>query len=256
MLGALALLCEHRGPSAAATPPPATPSTATTPLQGASKPLWLLNTAFGTAALLLAALVWNTRPSVNAAAPVPNLPALLPNSPSGWEVRTTNLYAFRGTLQTEYLAQRDYFRREANRPPTEVVIYAAYWRAGQASVSLVASHTPDACWPGAGWNLLPNPQTQTSLRTSERTLPAAEYRVFTTGGSSQHVWFWHLHDGQPLAFRDPYSAVELLRLSWKYGLRRSGDQLFVRISSNRPWNEIHDAAPLREFFSRTKSLGL
>jgi hypothetical protein len=136
------------------------------------------------------------------------------------------------------------------------VIYAAYWRAGQAPVSLVASHTPDACWPGAGWLAVSIPETTVRLKLADRVLPPAEQRVFRSGGQPFNVWFWHLHGGKPLSYRDPYSAVELLRYAWRYGFRRDADQLFVRISSNRPWAEIENSVVVREFFQRVAALGL
>jgi hypothetical protein len=70
------------------------------------------------------------------------------------------------------------------------------------------------------------------------------------------VWFWHLHDGRPIAYRDPYSAIELLRIAWQYGFRRGGDQLFIRVSSNRPWPELANEPLLRDFFARTQAVGL
>lgn len=250
LLGGLALLCEH-GRS-----PPAAPSARPSAVPGSAGENWTLTGAFGVAALVIAVCVWNSRPAVSATAPVPDLQALLPQSSAGWLVQTTDLFAFRGTLQTDHLAQRSYYRPEPGRLPTEIVIYVAYWKAGQAPVSHVASHTPDACWPGAGWLMVPNPKSQITLHTGNRDLPEAEHRVFESRGQSHHVWFWHIYDGRPIPFRDPYSAVELLRLSWKYGFRRGGDQFFVRISSNRPWEEIENAPPLREFLVRMQPLGL
>eukprot|EP01035_Chromulina_nebulosa_P037434 gene37434-50520_t len=45
------------------------------------------------------------------------------------------------------------FPREASQAlgqkNTTFTIYLAYWRPGQSSVSSVAAHTPDACWPGS-----------------------------------------------------------------------------------------------------------
>ena len=123
-------------------------------------------------------------------------------------------------------------------------------------MSLVASHTPDACWPGAGWTLLPIGQPRAPLVAGSRTLPEAEYRLFQTGDYPQHVWFWHLYDGRPISYRDPYSPLELLRIAWRYGFRHDGDQLFVRVSSNRPWTEIAREPFLADFFSRVRPLGL
>jgi hypothetical protein len=128
--------------------------------------------------------------------------------------------------------------------------------AGQSSVSSVAAHTPDACWPGAGWTAVPDPVKRDTPLVGARTLAPAEYRVFSSGGRPQHVWFWHLFDGRPTTFADPYNLVELFGLAWRYGFRRDGDQLFVRVSSNRPWADFAAEPFLAETFTRLQPLGL
>ncbi|HEY4988423.1 MAG TPA: hypothetical protein VII09_01375, partial [Opitutaceae bacterium] len=70
------------------------------------------------------------------------------------------------------------------------------------------------------------------------------------------VWFWHLYGGRPIAFVDPYSAARLLRLAWHYGFGPPEDQLFVRVSSNRPWQEIASEPALQQFFVNLTPLGL
>lgn len=249
MLGGLAVLLERGRPRA----PEAAATASAEPAGGA--PQWALAGTLLSALVLVTIFVTNTRPSIRRDAPVPNLFALIPGSVDGWQVKTTDLYEFRGTLKTEHLAQRSY-ARVAGGQPTEVIIYLAYWRAGQAPVSLVASHTPDACWPGAGWVPQPTAQARTPLQADQRALPEAEYRKFQLGERPQHVWFWHLYDGQPIAYRDPYSPLELLRIALKYGFRHDGDQLFVRVSSNRPWDQIAAEPLLAEFFARTRAIGL
>jgi len=75
---------------------------------------------------------------------------MLPSEAAGWDVQATpGLYRFVGTLRTDHLAQRTYVR-EAAGGKDKVALYLAYWSGGQASVGLVQSHTPDACWPGSG----------------------------------------------------------------------------------------------------------
>jgi exosortase len=209
----------------------------------------------GVAAALVIVFVANTRPSIRRDEPVPNLMALMPESPPGWEVSTSDLYEFRGTLQTEHLAQRRYVKTTGGAR-TELTIYVAYWRAGQVPVSLVATHTPDACWPGAGWTPLRTLEARAPLEVGARRLADAEYRLFKTGDYPQHVWFWHLYDGRPIPYRDPYSPTELLRIALRYGFRHDGDQVFVRVSCNRPWSEIASEPVLAQFFDRTQPLGL
>ena len=251
ILGAIAVLLERgkKRETPRATSTPGLPSTRPPRAQT------VLAVGLGCAAVLVGLFVSNTRPSPRADASVPNLFALLPDHAENWQVRTTDLYSFSGTLQTEHLAQRSY-RRETPEGPIEIIIYVAYWQAGQAPVSLVASHTPDACWPGSGWSPVTLREPRADLFIGGRTIPSAEHRLFEADQRTQHVWFWHLYNGRPLSYRDPYSAVELLRMAMRYGFRRGGDQFFVRLSSNRPWPEIAHEPLLGEFFARTKSLGL
>jgi exosortase len=249
ILGGLALLLERGAKPAAAAPPLPTVPERTPGVQ------WALFGATAGAAALVIFFAANTRPSIHRNAPVPDLFALVPETFDGWQVKTTNLYEFSGTLQTEHLVQRNYLRSVQGQP-IEIIIYVAYWHAGQAPVSLVASHTPDACWPGSGWVAQSTQQARTPLHIDHRTLPDAEYRMFQAGEESQHVWFWHLYDGRPISYRDPYSPTELLRIAWRYGFRHDGDQVFVRVSSNRPWSEIAREPVLETFFARVRNLGL
>ena len=254
LLGGLALLLERREKSPA---PHSGPSPGTDPVRPSGRfRQAVLAGSLVVAAALAVFFVANTRPSPRMQAAAPDLFALLPASAENWSVKSSDLYEFRGTLKTDHLAQRHYVRSGPGETATEIIIYVAYWRAGQAPVSLVASHTPDACWPGAGWSQLANPTPRVDLPLANRTLADTEHRRFQADQRPQFVWFWHLYDGRPITYRDPYSALALLQLAWRYGFRRSGDQLFVRVSSNRPWSEIANEPILGEFFARTRALGL
>jgi exosortase len=250
LLGGLALILEsgaHSNPAA----PTAVPDTVH---RG------LLPRMFAAGLAVAAGLVLffyaNTRPSVRQGAPVPDLTAILPARAEGWMVQTSDdLYKFTATLQTDHLAQRTY-TRATPAGPEHITIYLAYWSPGQAPVSLVASHTPDACWPGTGWEPAPAPQTREQLALGSRTLPGAEARQFKGGPYTQFVWFWHIFDGRPIDYRDPYSAPALLSIAWRYGFRHNGDQLFVRVSSNRPWSAISREPLLADVFRGLAPLGL
>ena len=87
------------------------------------------------------------------------------------------------------------------------------------------------------------------------TLAPAEYQVFSSAGRPQHVRFWPLFGGRPATFADPYNLIELFGLARRYGFRRDGDQLFVRVSSNRPWPKFADQPFLAETFTRLQPLG-
>jgi hypothetical protein len=103
---------------------------------------------------------------------------------------------------------------------------------------------------------LPLPSGRQALGVGGRVLAPAECRLFSHGTFETRVWFWHLYGGRPLTFVDPYSAVRLLGLAWRYGFGHAEDQLFVRVSSDRPWQEIASQPVLRQFFENLKPLGL
>ncbi|ACB77159.1 exosortase/archaeosortase family protein [Opitutus terrae] len=260
LLAAIALALERR------SPPAATPTATTEAATGYVRPagyrsslekLQLPVTVAGAITVALALFfVVNTRPSARQNLPPPDLLAVLPGESGGWNVQTADdLYQFTATLQTEHLAQRTY-TRVRNDQLEQITVYLAYWPAGQAPVSLVASHTPDACWPGSGWVPVPLAPAATLISLPGRPLAQPEARLFLSGQRPQYVWFWHLYDGRPIAHREPRSPLALLKLASKYGFSHNGDQLFVRVSSNRPWPEFSGEPLIAQLFERLQPFGL
>lgn len=200
----------------------------------------------------------SSRPASSAGKPAPDLASLLPSNPAGWDVITPkDLYQFSDILQTTHLLEHTYLRTSEDGHLVQLTVYVAYWPPGQATVSRVASHTPDACWPGAGWAVRPVEDHRQIPRFPGLQVAPAEYRLFqNAGGFGQHVWFWHIYDGRPINYRDPYSIPALLKLAWQYGFRRQGDQYFVRISSNQPWSELTGEPLFREIFTNLTKTGL
>ncbi len=189
----------------------------------------------------------------------PRLAEFLPATAEGWSVRDSDdLYQFSGILETTHLMERTYLHPAIGGQPAQVTVYIAYWPPGQTSVSRVASHTPDACWPGAGWRSQTNDgDRRQTLSGAGGALAPAEHRIFRTErGLTQQVWFWHVFDGQVIDYRDPYSIPALLQIAWRYGFRRQGSQYFVRLSSNRPWNELADEPLLQDILRGLAKTGL
>jgi hypothetical protein len=198
-----------------------------------------------------------SRPPMLPPRPPPALANLFPANPPGWKaLPPTNLHPFASVLRTNNLAQRTYLKPTGTQLQ-QVTFYVAYWAAGETPVSFVASHTPEACWPGAGWIALPADPLLPKPTLPGRTLPPAEYRLFRrVDGFDEHVWFWHIYDGRVIAFRDPYSVPALLRIALDYGYRRQGDQVFVRISSNQPWSVLATEPLFQEVLTNLSHLGL
>jgi exosortase len=251
LLAGLAILLESKAPVGSTSPPPALARTPRISLQL----YWA-----GIAATLLLGIFYfaNSRPSRREGVPVPNLAGLLPAQPEGWQVVTpTDLYQFADILQTTHLMERTYLRSAGNGQFTQFTVYVAYWKPGQAAVSRVASHTPDACWPGSGWAAQPSVNPQQILQLPGLKTSPGEHRIFRNAeGFPQNVWFWHIYDGKPINYRDPYSVSALFQIALEYGFRRQGDQFFVRVSSNKNWDEIAQEPLVREIFANLASIGL
>jgi exosortase len=204
-------------------------------------------------AALFAAVTRPTDKSVTA----PDLVALLPGAAPGWDfVAADNLYPYAGVLQTDHLAQRTYLRR-GDGGVTQLTIYLAYWPPGEVPVSHVASHTPDICWPGAGWQLQDGlPRRERLSLSGPRDLSPAEFRHFTSESGPQYVWFWHTYDRRVIESPDALSPRDLLVSVLRFGIRSRGEQLFVRVSSNRPWREVQHEPLIQQVFSALAPYGI
>jgi exosortase len=251
LVAAFALWLHRREPARAAGKPESP-----APAARFTLPLGMVGAGLLLSAAMAVCFAAASRPAGDTPGRAPDLEALLPPPPPGWTTQTTpGLDQYSGTLHTHALIERVYSDGNA-AGSAHLTLYLAYWNPGQASVSLVDAHTPDFCWPGTGWALEPVPDEKAALGIGGRVLAPAECRLFVHNRLETRVWYWHLYGGRPLAIVDPYSATRLLKLGLRYGFGREGDQLFVRVSSNRPWEEIAAQPTLRQFFGNLRPLGL
>ncbi len=180
---------------------------------------------------------------------LPDLASILPGKVPGWDVSAPeSLGRYSPELRTACLLQRSYSRPTPSGRE-EVTIYVAYWRPGQASVSFVSSHTPDMCWPGLGWAIVPEGTSTPVLRVAQLSLPPAQARSFGRSTEALNVWYWHLYGGKVVEGFDPHSPLRVLSDALKNGTRANRSQLFVRISANAMWPDIADGALLPTLFS-------
>jgi hypothetical protein len=140
---------------------------------------------------------------------------------------------------------------------------------------LIAAHTPDVCWVGAGWErmdgrqiqlsgvdmqVIPGTETREAVEASHLTNSALadvfwEYREFNLRGRTEYVIFLHLVGGRGMNYGviglPPWYSV------WQdlaeRGLRQREEQFFVRISGNRPLPEIISSEPIRRFLVQFES---
>lgn len=251
LLAVLATLLGSGTPEVAPTAPAS--ATPVTP-----RPAWAFTLGATALAGLLAFFFVASRPGSAPVATAPEVPLakLIPADAANWQVKTLDdLTRFSGILQTNHLLERNY-RGVIDGQPVQLNVYIAHWVAGAAPVSLVASHTPDACWPGAGWKTESHPDRQVDLTLGAQRLPTAEHRIFRYGQAPQHVWFWHIYNGRVINYRDPYSVPALVEIALRYGFSREGSQYFIRVSSNVPWEKLRDQPVVRELFANLAPIGL
>lgn len=141
--------------------------------------------------------------------------------------------------------------------PLRLSVYAAYWQPGKMSARLVAGHTPDVCWVGAGWTCTARDEVSNYLEANPGTgayrlhsvpvggtppsrsdrlqsiLPPAEARTFVAQGTTEYVWFWHLVDGHPQSYgtgREPPWHAMFTDMIGR-GFEQRAEQFFIRLSS-------------------------
>lgn len=161
----------------------------------------------------------------------------------------------------ELLNFNDGLYRIYSLPDARVSVYVAWWEAGRMSPRLVAAHTPDVCWPGNGW--LRDTAAEAGLSALGEKLRAkgfsdGELRVFLMQNKPEYVAFWHKVGDEMLSYGTGFAPPWW---AWLDEMRRGGlnlrkEQLFVRISSDRPLQDILDKPELEPLRRALLNLGL
>ncbi len=196
------------------------------------------------------------------------LEELLPEQIPGW--RSTNVPLSQTPEGEErvlaVLDLDDVISRQYSKGDTDIMVYAAYWFPGSQPYSAVAIHNPDSCWVIAGWEVMAR-ESNRSVELAGFRLKEHEWGVYRKDGDDVYVLFWHLLGGEPNQHikqmiwtssgldsfkRQFYFIYNMYQMGFDLGQ----DQLFVRISSNKPFEEIEESGELREVLSAIRDLGL
>ena len=186
---------------------------------------------------------------------------LLPPAPAGW-TRTERPIADTPEMKqkvNETLNFDDGVFYDYTNGNLRLSVYIAYWAPGKMSSRLVAGHTPDVCWVGAGWECTERgevtpppsairdplsvggtPSSRDGLQSTARgragyipQLPPAESRTFAANGTTEYVWFWHLVGGESQSYgtgkQPPWYAF--ITDMMQAGFSQRGEQFFIRLSS-------------------------
>jgi hypothetical protein len=188
----------------------------------------------------------------------------LPSNLGGWEGRDEPLgpTEFLQTAVEKNLNYDDMVNRVYRSGGRSFGLYVAYWSPGRMPVEKVASHTPDRCWSENGW-------TCSELRSNERVLAGetalrpANWRLFLSPGATrekQYVLYWHLVGGELYDYGDGFNRRPDPIKWWldtvHYAFKGSANQYFIRLTSNRPFEELRGDPGWEELLGALAKLGL
>ncbi len=151
----------------------------------------------------------------------------------------------------------DYFSRIYRSGDMEVGVYIAYWEPGKTAVRMVGVHTPDTCWVQNGWACTER-ESDVRKEVREVSLKPGEFGVYEIRDTVRHVLFWHLVGDRVYGYeqQDQHQILAPLQDMMNFGLNQRQEQYFIRISSNRPFQEIWTDPGFTRLMEDIAALGL
>lgn len=187
----------------------------------------------------------------------------IPGILSGWQGRDEPLGATevaRGKVEA-ILNFDDCVFKVFTRGDTHLGVYVAYWRKDRMPVSRVASHTPDRCWTENGWECRETRFNEIWTTPRGIRFQPGQRRLFNAPTNQpEHVIFWHLVNGRAFDFGERFTLFthpgKWLRDTARYAALGSGEQYFIRLTSNRPFEELKSDKGWSELCAALANLGL
>ena len=179
------------------------------------------------------------------------LAVAVPPAVAGWNVQVTPIANTPGMVErVEYILQYDdAICRTYTKNGVEIEVYAAYWSPGKVPDGVVGVHTPDTCWVKGGWTCVSRASAQRREIGGRRMKPF-EHGSYKLQGVARDVMFWHLVGGQPhkdygwhgwvAGAKGWFKRMPLVFVDLKnHGLNLGESQMFIRISSSVPFEQIY-----------------
>lgn len=155
----------------------------------------------------------------------------------------------------------DYVYRIYRSGSATLGVYIAYWAPGRMPTHKVASHTPDRCWIENGWKIR-DARFSVPVSAEELVLKPGEWRVFRPPGDTreQFVLYWHLVGDELYDYGARLNTrphpVKWVRDSMAYALKGSEEQYFIRLTSERPIEDLLADPSLAGLWKALAELGL
>lgn len=184
---------------------------------------------------------------------------LLPSSVDGWSSKDMPIAEtdeMKAQVESR-LVYDDYVVRLYERGGTAVMAYVAYWSPGKMPYRMVGAHSPDTCWVQNGWTR-ENRTQWTQCPNGDLLRQPIEWGTYSRPGSFQHVIFWHLVGGESYGFDQlgGHNIFGTFHDFKRFGLQQRREQYFIRISSNRPIDEIWADPGFQKVITAIGALGV
>ncbi|MFT4901630.1 MAG: hypothetical protein ACI81V_000904 [Lentimonas sp.] len=187
------------------------------------------------------------------------LAEIVPHELAGWTIEDMDMADSPESSAriSEFLNFDDALFRVFKKGDTFIGLYIAYWKPGKASYRWAGAHTPDTCWVVNGWTC-DEREYRVPFKNKEHPFEPAEYGIYSKGGSSQNVYFWHLVGG----FAQNYVQTKVPNIfsAWidikDHGLSLRKEQFFVRLSSNRSLKALKSEKEFHEILDSMLQLGM
>lgn len=187
------------------------------------------------------------------------LSVIVPEHLDGWRVRTIPMdQSPEAAARIEnFLNFDDAIFRVFEQGDTMIGLYIAYWTPGKTSYRWAGVHTPDTCWVLAGW-VRKERESAVPLASRNTELKPAEFGIYVKDGIAQHVFFWHLVGGEPYRLNQHgthniWASLVDIR---EFGLNLRKEQFFVRLSSNRPLEDLERMPGFDAILASLTEIGL
>lgn len=149
--------------------------------------------------------------------------------------------------------------RSYTRGDVQVGVYVGYWEPKMMPVRQVQAHTPDVCWVRNGWELTDG-QYAVLFKAQGDPLRPAEVRELQKQGHVQYVAYWHIIGERTYVNRTgtdgQWDRLDPIKSLFRFGLHQQEEQFFIRISSNRPLDQIWDDPDFQQIIEPLKEMAL
>ncbi len=184
---------------------------------------------------------------------------IVPSTLTGWKIKDMDMAESPESSAriTDFLNFDDALFRVFEKGDTFIGLNIAYWTPGKASYRWAGAHTPDTCWVQNGWTRTDR-EYSIPFEHGEAQFQPAEFGVYEKNGSAQNVYFWHLVGGQAFGYAQQggHNILGALIDIKHHGLNLRQEQFFIRLSSNKPLEELRKMASFSKILDSLTAIGL